>query len=91
MARSNIVRAVGLPHQTFTTAFGSGELIRKKNSDWKSDFRTLMSASQEFNVLKHLQKRKATDMAQIKVIINSLSAKDGTDEPAKKRVKFFTI
>jgi hypothetical protein len=43
--------------------------------------KSLMTMSQEFKVLKNLQRRIANDMAQSQIIINYLSDKHGRDEP----------
>jgi hypothetical protein len=52
--------------------------------------RRFSEPSQEFKVLKNLQKRIANDMAQSQIIINYLSDKHG-DERKKKGEVYFTL
>ena len=52
--------------------------------------RRFSEPSQEFKVLKNLQKRIANEKAQSQIIINYSSDKHG-DEQEKKKVKFTSL
>ena len=51
----------------------------------------LVTATEEFAVLRNLQTRIANDVTQSQIIVNYLCDKYGKDEPEKKRVKFLLL
>ena len=72
---------------TTTIIFLKEGIIRRRMAALEMRF---SEPSQEFKVLKNLQKRIANDMAQRQIIINYLSDKHG-DEQEKKRVKYTSL